>query len=125
MQNKVYIGIFYYITTDFKTGKLICNKSEVSNLTKTKDAYTSGYHVDLWSEIQPSYSLPTMDHEYYPRGRVNFMIDYLEVIADKCIINIPDFKTKLESSFLYKKYIYIKERKAHYSCYKCNKNLAN
>lgn len=121
--NTIHVGIFYYLTTDFKTGELLYRSTNVVNPDKTQDAYSAGYHVDLWKKLQQAQSLPSVEHEYFPRGRINYMIDYLEVIADKCIINNPDFRYKVESSFPFKKYVYIKERKAHYSCHKCNKDM--
>lgn len=62
------IGIFYYLTTNYKTGDLLYKSAEVKDLNKTQDAYTAGYHVDLWAELQQSQSLPSVEHEYFPEA---------------------------------------------------------
>lgn len=117
--SKPIVGIFYFLK-DRKDQQLISQIVPVDFLAKPFESYNAGYHVDLWHSISEKYGYPPDMHEYFPRGRVNYMIDYLEVIVDKCLLKNKKFKDQIKKDFPYKKHVFIGERKAHYSCYKCN-----
>lgn len=117
--NNLSVGIFYYITDYKKPGKLYTKTVPVTSPDKTLDSYLAGYHVDLWKDIAKNIDLDYLEHEWYPRGRVNYMIDYLEVITDRCLLKNKDFISQIKEAFPFKKHKFISDRKAHYSCFKC------
>ena len=115
------VGVFYVITNNFKTGKLFTQTIEVPKNQKSYDAYHAGYHVDFWKILSEKEGYDGAEHEFFPRGRVNYFEEYLEVLSDRCLLRHQWFKENIMKHFPATKYKFQADRKAHYSCFKCRK----